>query len=106
MGQDPAAPGGSKTKFSAWLVLGASVLGVLVGRQVGKYVVAILGFQVPPGGHVSLYDGRIPGGIYGGLGGLVAGCVTASLRNRWLALAISLAAGALFAAVGAGILER
>lgn len=106
MKQDATVPSGSKSKYRAWLlVFGVCVPGVVLGRQVGKWITAALGFQVPPGGHVPLYDGRIPGGIYGGIGTFIGGCATVSLRNRWLALGISLVAGILFAAVGA-VLER
>lgn len=116
MGQDATAPGVSKPKHRAWLgniglVGGACVLGVVVGSLVGRYISAALGFPVPPlppGVPASLYDGTIYGGIYGGIGACLGALVTVSLSlgNRWLSLGISLLAGALFAAVGAGFLER
>lgn len=64
--------------------------------------------RVPAGVPTSLYDGRTSGGIYGGIGAFIAAFViglVGSRWNRWLALAASLLAGALFAAIGA-ILER
>jgi hypothetical protein len=57
---------------------------------------------------MSLYDGRIPGAIYGGIGAFVAGSVIGFVGHRWkpwVALAISLVGGVLFAALGA-TLER
>jgi vacuolar-type H+-ATPase subunit I/STV1 len=111
MGQDVTAEGASKRKFRVWLPIVACPLGIVVGRCVGKYTVAALGFQIPPvpaGVPTSLYDGRIPGAIYGGIGALVAGSIIGLVAHRWkpwVALAISLVGGLLFAALGA-VLER
>lgn len=111
MAQGTGGGDASKTRSRVWLPFVGCVLGVVVGRQVGKYTSAAFGFQIPPlpaGVPTSLYDGRSAGGIYGGIGAFLAGWIVISLGNRWLALrnpwlalGISLVAGALLAAAGA-----
>jgi hypothetical protein len=107
MVQNATAVGTSKPKFRVWLPIVACPLGVLVGRYVGKYTLATLGFQipsVPAGVPASLYDGRTSGGIYGGIGGLVAALIVGFVGARWkgwVALTVSVFGGILLAAVGA-----
>jgi hypothetical protein len=107
MGQDTAAAGAAKAKFRIWLPVVACPVGVVIGRFVGQYTLAALGFHMPaaPAGIPrSLYNGGTAGEIYGGIGALLAGFMVALVAprlNRWRALAISLMVGALSAAVGA-----
>jgi hypothetical protein len=107
---NPTTEGASKIKFPIWLPILACPLGVVLGRYVGPYALAFVGYQAapaPPGVPSSLYDGTMPGGIYGGIGAFVAAFVVGVVWRRWkpwLMLVASVAAGALFAALGA-ILE-
>jgi hypothetical protein len=115
MVQETTAAAAPKTRYRIWLPVVAGPLGFIVGRYVGKYTFAALGFQIPqtPFLHQHpemtwLYDGRMAGGNYGGVGGFFAGLIIMFVGHRWnpwLALAASLAGGALFAALGT-VVER
>jgi hypothetical protein len=104
-----------KTRNRIWLPIVACPLGYIVGRYVGKYTFAAFGFQIPQAPFLLhhpemtwLYDGRMAGGNYGGVGAVLAGLIIMFVGRRWnpwLALAASLAGGALFAAFGA-VIER
>jgi hypothetical protein len=105
--EQETAPATAKTRSRIWLPFVACPLGVILGRYVGKWTYAALGFPIPQvrAELTSLYDGRMPGGIYGGVGAFFAGLIMVIFVrhrcNAWLALAASLAGGAVSAAFGA-----